>query len=186
MQYEKATAPRNRNRRNGPRGSARASRDLIRHPDRAGLSSPGSGVRGAAGLCASRLRGTAGVRGPEADLPAGSGRAGTGLLCPAAGRLLRTPQPRLEASAPALWALRALSSSLNDQTWGTQRRGTRCQSRRNVESSADRKRSALLFVRTFSAQRPEADCNWPVTLSLFSGQKGYAGTRNQWRAAYTP
>jgi len=119
-QYEKATAPRNRNRRNGPCGSARASRDLLRHPNRAGLSSSASGLRGAAGLCSARVCGP----GPEADLPAGSGRASAGLLRPAnagllrpasagllrpaTGGLLRIPQPRLEASASAPRALRAL------------------------------------------------------------------------------
>jgi len=121
MQYEKATAPRNRNRRNSPRGSARAGRNLLRHPDWPGLPPSAAGLCGAAGLCTSRARGTAGVCRAEADLSASNGRASAGLLCPAAGRLLRTPPPpRLEASASALRSLRALSlSSLTANAEGT-------------------------------------------------------------------
>ena len=103
-QYEKAPAPRNRNRRNGPRGSARASRNLIRHSNRAGLSWSAPRLRSTAGLCSTGICGT----GPEADLPARGGRASAGLLRPAAGSLLRIRRPWLEASASVPWALRAL------------------------------------------------------------------------------
>jgi hypothetical protein len=181
-QYEKATAPRNRNRRNGPRGSARASRDLLRHPDRAGLSLSASGPRrSTTGLRPASVRGS----GPEADLPAGRGCARARVLCSAAGGLLRIPRLRLEASASAPWALLLSSLTIESGERGVvERAGKR---RRNVESqSADRKRSALFFAQIFSAQRLEADCNWTVTLPSFSGQKGYAGTRNQRHAAYTP
>lgn len=185
MQYEKATAPRNRNRRNGPRGSACASRDLIRHPNRSGLSSSAPGLRSAAGLCTSRPRGTASVRGPEADLPTCGGRAGTGLLCPAAGRLLRTPRPRLEASAPAPWALRALLSSLTtDGERGVVERAAKAGETWN--RGADRNRSAPFVCANFFVVTARSRLQLAVTLSSFSGQNGYARTRNQRRAAYTP
>ena len=182
-QYEKAPAPRNRNRRNGPRGSARASRNLIRHSNRAGLSWSAPRLRSAAGLCSTGVCGT----GPEADLPARGGRASVGLLRPTAGSLLRIRRLWLEASASVPWTLRAvLLSSL--KTEAGEHGVVECagKRRRNVEwQSADRKRSALFLCGSFRP-KPEAGCNWRVTLSSLSGHKGYAGTRNQRRAAYAP
>jgi len=151
-QYEKAPAPRNRNRRNGPRGPTRASRNLIRHSNRAGLSWSAPRLRSAAaGLCSTGVCGT----GPEADLPARGGRASAGLLRPTARSLLRIRRPWLEASASVPWALRAvLLSSLKTKAGErgvVERAGRR---RRNVEwQSADRKRSALFLCGSF---RPKA------------------------------
>ena len=131
-QYEKATAPRNRNRRNGPRGSARASRDLLRHQLRDRLSSSGPGLRGAAGLCSARVCGP----GPAADLPAGSGRASAGLLCSAPRGLLRVSRPWLEASASAPCASRAPSLSslaIRPGERGVVERAGKTQKKRGIE-----------------------------------------------------
>jgi hypothetical protein len=69
----------------------------------------------------------------------------------------------------------------------TRRGGTRRRPQKKRENGRARIETDPRFCfETFSAQRPKADCKWPVTLPLFSGQKGYAGTRNQRRAAYTP
>src|SRR5688572_14297504 len=111
IQYEKTTAPCNRNWRNGPDGPARAGRHLVRHPDRAGLP-----LCAAASVCGSASLRTADVCSAETDLPADRGRRAAGLLCAATGGLLRVSRPwRLEASAPAppgsLLALRLI--------WGT-------------------------------------------------------------------
>jgi len=146
-QYEKATAPRNRNRRNGPGGSARASRNLLRHPDRAGLSWSASGPRrGTAGLCPASVCGP----GPEAVLPAGRGRASASVLCSAAGGLLRIPRPWLEASASASWALCALSSSsLTIEFGGTRRSGTRRQTQKK-RGIAER---GSFSIRAFSLRK---------------------------------
>ena len=98
IQYEKTTTPRNRNWRNGPDGPARAGRDLVRHPDRAGLP-----PCAAASVCGSASLRTAGVCRTESDVPADGGRRAAGLLCAATGGLLWVSRPwRLEASAPAL------------------------------------------------------------------------------------
>ena len=182
-QYEKATAPRNRNRRNGPRGSARASRDLLRHSNRAGLPWSAPGLCGAAGVCSARVCGV----GPAADLPAGRGRASAGLLRAAAGGLLRVSQSRLEASASALRAsssssFSSLTTGLGNAAWW-KHAGKR---RETWNRRARIENDPRFLLETFSAPGPKADCKRPVTLPSFSGQKGYAGTRNQRHAAYTP
>jgi hypothetical protein len=110
IQYEKTTAPCNRNWRNGHDCPARAGRDLVRHPDRAGLP-----PCAAASVCGSASLRTAGVCGAETDLPADRSRRAAGLLCAATGGLLWI------SSAPALpGPLSALQL-----VWGTAAPGER-------------------------------------------------------------